>query len=72
MLSAKGTWSCVYADEGISGDTDERPEFQRMLLDAKARLFDVVIVDAVDRFSRDRYDSAFYKSKIVSSLPMRD
>ena len=33
----------IYADEGISGTTSKRPEFQRMLEDAKAHRFDIII-----------------------------
>jgi site-specific DNA recombinase len=51
----------VYADEAISGRTDDRAQFQQMLADAKKGLFDIVVVDAVDRFSRDKYDSVLYK-----------
>jgi DNA invertase Pin-like site-specific DNA recombinase len=36
-------------------------EFQRMIKDSAKGLFDVVIVWKLDRFSRDRYDSAHYK-----------
>ena len=43
----------VYADEAISGRTDDRAQFQQMMADAKKGLFDVVVVDAVDRFSRE-------------------
>lgn len=51
----------VYADRAISGRTDERPEFQKMIEDSKKRLFSSVIVYTFDRFSRDRYASAVYK-----------
>lgn len=54
----------VYADEAISGRTDDRAQFQQMMADAKKGLFDVVVVDAVDRFSRDKYDSAIYKREL--------
>lgn len=51
----------VYADRAISGTTDNRPEFQRMIEDAKAGAFQYVIVYTMDRFARDRYDSITYK-----------
>lgn len=54
----------VYADRAISGTTDERPEFQRMIADAKKKKFDYVIVWKLDRFSRDRYASAMYKHEL--------
>ena len=51
----------MYADRHISGRTDKRPAFQMMIDDAKDGNFDVVVVYSLDRFSRDRYDSAIYK-----------
>ena len=47
----------VYRDEGKSARTDDlaiRPEFARMLADAEAGLFDVVISHKLDRFARNR------------------
>ncbi len=53
-----------YVDEAISGTTDERPEFQQMIEDSKKKTFKNVIVHKLDRFSRNRYDSAIYKKKL--------
>ena len=52
----------VYTDRALSAKTDNRPEFQRMIKDSAKRLFDVVIVWKLDRFARNRYDSAHYKA----------
>lgn len=54
----------VYADRHISGKTDKRPEFQKMIDDARAGLFDVLVVYSLDRFSRDVYDTAIYKREL--------
>ena len=51
----------TYIDRALSARTADRPDFQRMIHDSEKRLFDVVIVWKLDRFSRDRYDSAHYK-----------
>lgn len=51
----------IYADEAKSATTDQRPQFLQMMEDAVTGLFDYVIVHKLDRFSRDRYDAAFYK-----------
>jgi len=51
-----------YIDRAFSAKTDNRPEFQRMMKDSAKRLFDVVIVWKLDRFSRNRYDSAHNKA----------
>lgn len=50
-----------YPDEEKSATTDKRPNFQRMIKDSAKHLFDVVIVHKLDRFARNRYDSAHYK-----------
>ena len=50
-----------YIDRALSARTADRPEFQRMIADSEKGLFDVVLVWKLDRFSRDRYDSAHYK-----------
>jgi len=41
-----------YKDEGISGSKDSRPALDRLMKDARARHFDVVIVARFDRFAR--------------------
>ena len=51
----------TYVDEAKSATSDKRPAFQRMIEDSKRRIFDVVLVHKLDRFSRNRYDSAMYK-----------
>lgn len=51
-----------YIDRALSAKTDNRPEFQRMIKDSAKGLFDVVIVWKLDRFARNRYDSAHYKT----------
>jgi len=52
----------TYIDRALSAKTDNRPEFQRMIKDSAKGLFDVVIVWKLDRFARNRYDSAHYKA----------
>lgn len=51
-----------YIDRAYSAKTDNRPEFQNMIKDSGKKLFDVVLVWKLDRFARNRYDSARYKS----------
>lgn len=53
-----------YADEARSATTDRRPQFQRMISDAGTGTFDTVLVFKLDRFSRDRYDFAFYRRQL--------
>lgn len=44
----------------VSGTTDNRPDFQKMIKDSHRKLFDLVIVWKLDRFARNRYDSALH------------
>ena len=53
-----------YIDRAISGTTDHRPEFLRMIADGDKKLFQAVLVYQLDRFARNRYDSATYKAKL--------
>ena len=53
-----------YIDRAISGRTDNRPDFLQMIQDSASRHFDFIIVYQLDRFSRNRYDSAHYKNKL--------
>ena len=47
-----------YIDRALSAKTDNRPDFQQMIKDSEKRLFDIVLVWKLDRFARNRYDSA--------------
>ena len=51
-----------YIDRALTAKTDNRPEFQRMIKDSYKHAFDIIIVWKLDRFSRNRYDSAYYKA----------
>ena len=54
----------TYIDRAYSARTDRRPDFQRMIKDSAKRKFDVVIVWKLDRFARNRFDSAKYKAAL--------
>ena len=51
-----------YIDRAMSAKTDNRPNFQKMIKDSSKRLFDTIIVWKLDRFARNRFDSAYYKN----------
>ena len=53
-----------YIDRAISGTTDNRPDFLRMIDDSSKKQFQGVLVYQLDRFARNRYDSAIYKAKL--------
>ncbi len=50
-----------YIDRAISGRTNDRPSFLKMIEDSENQEFQYVIVYKLDRFSRNRYYSAIYK-----------
>ncbi len=54
----------TYIDRATSGTTDKREQFQKMIKDSDRRIFDAVIVYKIDRFARNRYDSAMYKARL--------
>src|ERR1700722_17350641 len=47
------TLGAHYKDEAISGTTDKRPGYQAMLAAAKAKEFDVLVLDSLSRLARD-------------------
>lgn len=53
-----------YIDRAASAKTDDRPDFQQMILDSSKKLFEGIVVYQLDRFSRSREDSAHYKHKL--------
>ena len=54
-VAAHPEWELVsiYSDNGISGTTINRPEFQRMLQDCREGKIDLVITKSVTRFARN-------------------
>ncbi len=67
-------WKIVgtYKDAGISGASMIlRPGIQRLLQDAQAGQFDIVLAEALDRISRDQADVAtFYKHLKFANVPI--
>jgi len=53
-----------YIDRALSGTNYKRPEFQQMIEDSKKPDFNYVLAYQTDRFARNRYDSATYKTKL--------
>ena len=53
-----------YIDRALTGTNDNRPEFLRMITDSAKRQFQGIVVYQLDRFARNRYDSATYKAKL--------
>ena len=57
----------IYEDRALTGTNDRRPGFQKMIRDAVNEQWNYVIVYTLDRFARDRYDSAIYKRQLKNS-----
>jgi len=53
-----------YIDRAVTGTSDNRPEFLRMIEDSNDKNFNGVLVYQLDRFARNRYDSAIYKNAL--------
>ena len=48
----------IYADRGLSGTSyKHRPEFNRMIVDAKAGKIDLILTKSISRFARNTVDS---------------
>ena len=54
----------TYIDEAKSATTDRRPSFQQMIADSSSHRFNILLVHKLDRFARNRYDSAVYKREL--------
>lgn len=53
-----------YVDRAMSATSDQRPAFQQMVAESASQSFDTILVYALDRFARDRYDAAVYRKKL--------
>ena len=51
----------TYIDRAITGTNDNRPDFQQMIADSSKQNWDYVLVYKLDRFSRNKYETAKYK-----------
>lgn len=47
----------VFADNGISGTSTERPEFQRLLAECEAGHIDIILTKSISRFARNTLDT---------------
>ena len=56
-----------YVDEHLTGTNDKRTQFLQLIEDSKRKGFQYIIVYQLDRFARNRYDSATYKAKLKKS-----
>jgi site-specific DNA recombinase len=63
---ASKEWKVVksFIDAGVSAMTDNRPQFQAMLTEAKSKAFDVILVHSQSRFARNTLDLLHHISKL--------
>ena len=54
----------TYVDRAMTGTNDNRPDFQRMLKDSARHKWEIVLVYKLDRFSRNKYETAIHKKTL--------
>lgn len=54
----------TYIDRGMTGTNDNRPDFQRMIKDSSRKEWNYVLVYKLDRFSRNKYETAIHKKTL--------
>ena len=54
----------TYIDRAMTGTNDNRKDFQRMLKDCTKQAWDYVLVYKLDRFSRNKYETAIHKKTL--------
>ena len=54
----------TYIDRAMTGTNDNRPDFQRMIKDSFRKEWNYVIVYKLDRFSRNKYETAIHKKTL--------
>jgi len=57
--------ACEYLDAGFSGRSARRPQFEQVMSDADAGLFDILVVHKLDRFSRSLRDTIAYLGRLA-------
>ena len=65
----------TYIDRAMTGTNDNRPDFRRMIKDSAKRQWDYILVYRLDRFSRNKYETAIHKKtlkdngvKVISAM----
>lgn len=72
LVESKG-WTAAdhYTDQGQSGASHLRPGYQRMMIDARAGRFDVLVAESIDRLSRDQeHIAALHKQMQYLGIPI--
>ena len=70
FIKQNAAWEYIpgYIDEGLSGiSTKKRENFHRMVDDAKAGKFDLIVTKEISRFARNTLDSIQYTRDLLSA-----
>ena len=70
MIKKNTAWTYIpgYIDEGLSGiSTKKRENFHRMIDDAKAGKFDMILTKEISRFARNTLDSIQYTRELLNA-----
>ena len=54
----------TYIDRAMTGTNDNRPDFRRMIKDSAKKSWDFILVYKLDRFSRNKYETAIHKKTL--------
>lgn len=59
LINSHDRWiyAGIYADPGLSGTNKKRPQFQKMISDAKEGKIDLILVKSISRFARNGSDT---------------
>lgn len=61
----------IYADNGFTGRNFERPQFERLLSDIRAKRIDCVVVKDFSRLGRNFVETGYYIEKLFPFLDIR-
>nr|MBO4518375.1 recombinase family protein [Clostridia bacterium] len=57
----------TYIDRAMTGTNDNRKAFQQMMKDSTKKAWDYVLVYKLDRFSRDKYETAIHRHTLKTN-----
>jgi site-specific DNA recombinase len=69
VVREKWTLAETYTDRGVSGASQLRPGYQKLLENARKGEFDIVLAEALDRISRDQeHVASFFKQMSFAGI----
>lgn len=61
----------VYTDQGLTGQSFDRPGFRQMMADAENGLINCIIVKDLSRFGRNSIDTGYYIERVLPEMKVR-